>query len=69
MSSSENLFPHRSNADGTNDSICGTCFGTVGSGMTEAELGLEESKHACDQALLARRRNERGLLKRENPSV
>jgi hypothetical protein len=65
MSSNENHFPHRSNPNGTYDSICGICFGTVGSGMTEIELGIEESNHACDQVMMARRRDERGRLVRE----
>jgi hypothetical protein len=62
---STDSFPRRSNPNGSYDSICGICFGTVGSGMTEAELGIEESNHTCDQVVLARRSGERGHLVRE----
>jgi hypothetical protein len=38
-------FPHRLNRDGTYDSICQTCFNTVGTGRTEAELAQAEKRH------------------------
>jgi hypothetical protein len=41
-------FPHRHNADGTFDSICPTCFATVGTNRNEAILRLHELAHDCN---------------------
>ena len=46
------LYPHRHNADGTYDSICRTCYRTVGSSRSEDELGMLEELHVCMKAHL-----------------
>jgi hypothetical protein len=40
-------FQHRSNDDGTWDSICLGCYRTVASTRQEPWLAYEESIHAC----------------------
>jgi hypothetical protein len=40
-------FQHRSNNDGTCDSICLLCYRTVASTRQEPWLAHEESTHAC----------------------
>jgi hypothetical protein len=47
------LFPHRQNRDGSLDSICITCFATVGSASTDAELSDFDKKHVCDPGQLS----------------
>jgi hypothetical protein len=49
----EDSFVHRSNPDGTTDSICKRCFVTVCTSMGEAKLAFEERKHVCDPDVLA----------------
>jgi len=44
-----NYFPHRRNWDGTFDSICPSCFATIATTETEAELAMAEDKHVCDR--------------------
>ena len=46
--SSGTNFPHRSNEDGSIDSICPRCFATVGSSMWEADLEELEKNHICN---------------------
>jgi hypothetical protein len=41
-------FAHRSNKDGTIDSICPICFATVATARNEAALKMAEIKHVCD---------------------
>lgn len=41
-------FVHRSNRNGTTDSICRSCFITVATATWEAELERKERVHACD---------------------
>jgi hypothetical protein len=53
----EAFFPHRRNRDGSYDSICLTCFATVGSAGTQEELVKCEKKHVCKPSRVA----ERGL--------
>jgi hypothetical protein len=53
----EPFFPHRRNRDGSYDSICLTCFATVGSG-TQEELVKRDKEHVCESSGVA----ERGLL-------
>jgi len=43
-----NNFQHRSNRDGTHDSICTTCNFTVASMRQEFELARYEDIHLCD---------------------
>ena len=40
-------FAHRTNPDGTIDSICKTCFLTVGTAEEAAALQELESNHKC----------------------
>jgi|HubBroStandDraft_2_1064218.scaffolds.fasta_scaffold378028_2 hypothetical protein len=40
-------FAHRTNANGTTDSICLKCFLTVASGKTGDDLGESEKTHNC----------------------
>lgn len=46
-------FAHRCNADGTFDSICLFCFHTVGTTVTELELGSYEAQHQCNLSTAA----------------
>jgi len=48
------LFTHRSNPDGTIDSICRSCFITVARAFWEADLERDEHCHVCDPVDLAR---------------
>jgi hypothetical protein len=41
-------FPHRRNLDGVYESICATCFATVGKSENEAELLTCERAHIGD---------------------
>jgi hypothetical protein len=46
------LFPHRTNHDGTVDSICSKCFQTVASWPAVSDLALAEGRHRCDVNLM-----------------
>jgi hypothetical protein len=41
-------FVHRSNPDGTIDSICRQCFATVCTSIREDQLECAEKDHVCD---------------------
>jgi hypothetical protein len=41
-------FAHRTNRDGTIDSICKTCFVTVGTALEAPPLRDIEDRHTCD---------------------
>lgn len=41
-------FKYRENVDGTLDSICLACLGTVGSAAAESDLKLVEREHVCN---------------------
>jgi hypothetical protein len=59
MATASNLiFHHRLNSDGSTDSICPVCFGTVASVMDPSELAFEELNHICTKSFLA----DRGLI-------
>jgi hypothetical protein len=45
-------FVHRTNPDGTIDSICKACFVTIASSMWEADLESAEGVHICGEARL-----------------
>ncbi len=47
-------FAHRSNLDGTVDSICPRCIATLATAYDEAELRIFEQQHICDPALVER---------------
>jgi hypothetical protein len=53
MVSNESFF-HRSNKDGTIDSICTRCYVTVGTAHNESELSEIEYNHTCDPYWLLR---------------
>lgn len=60
-------FVHRSNRNGTTDSICKECFCTVATSLWEAELERKEGAHACDPWTVERFRK---MVKREvRPAV
>jgi hypothetical protein len=40
-------FPHRRNLNGSYDSICTVCHGTVATSRNENELSWHEQNHAC----------------------
>ena len=54
-------FPHRSNKDGTIDSICPGCFVTVGTATWEADLENLEPDHICDPEKVRHFQRERKL--------
>lgn len=41
-------FAHRSNPNGTTDSICKQCFLTIGTASQKADLGAAEEAHKCE---------------------
>jgi hypothetical protein len=47
-----NFFQLRHNLDGTHDSICCVCCGTVARTWEEFELARHELAHTCDPAQL-----------------
>jgi hypothetical protein len=51
--SKDPLFVHR-HIQPRFDSICTTCFMTIASGNTEAELAEDEAQHACREEDLHR---------------
>jgi hypothetical protein len=50
-------FFHRRNADATIDSICGLCFNTAASALSEEELRAQEAHHRCPDGAIWRRSN------------
>ncbi len=48
MPNTSHPFAHRANRDGTIDSICKTCFVTVGTAEETAALEELESDHKCE---------------------
>jgi hypothetical protein len=59
MQSTFSQFPHRSNKDGSIDSICPHCFATIGTATWEAELEVMEAAHVCESAQLQLLEEER----------
>ena len=49
MPNTSHPFAHRTNLDGTIDSICKTCFMTVGTAEEAAHLEELERIHKCDE--------------------
>ena len=47
-------FPHRSNKDGSFDSICPSCLATIICVRHESELSVHEDAHVCDPVRLTR---------------
>ena len=45
-------YPHRRNHDGSFDSICPTCFATIGHTKSERELADAEQNHSCERTFL-----------------
>ena len=48
MPNTSNPFAHRTNADGTIDSICKTCFVTVGTAQEAPALKIIEDSHTYE---------------------
>jgi len=48
MSDNSMMYPHRLNEEGSYDSICRECFGSVVRGKSEGELAAYEEAHICD---------------------
>jgi len=49
MNAAGNLeVAHRMNADGTFDSICMSCFLTIGTAENEPSLAGQEKRHQCN---------------------
>jgi hypothetical protein len=53
MEKSSNGFPQRKQEDGTFDSICPICFGTIATSGDLASLEREERNHVCEDLDLA----------------
>lgn len=47
-------FAHRTNRDGTTDSICRYCFATVCTSTWETDLTQAERNHVCDPSVVSR---------------
>ena len=60
MAVKSKLLPRKRNKDGSYDSICLTCFATVGGCGPDGQLPDHHKAHVCDSAFLA----ERGLFTR-----
>lgn len=60
MAVTSKLHPRRRNKDGSYDSVCFTCFATVGDCQPDGRPGQLDKHHVCDSAFLA----ERGLFTR-----
>jgi hypothetical protein len=59
------FFPHRRNRDGSFDSICITCFATIASAESDAELAVCDKKHICDPSVLSDQANFRRHMQAE----
>jgi hypothetical protein len=55
---SQHGFTHRYNSDGTIQSICLSCFRTVGTETHEAALATSEAMHVCELEEALRRFRE-----------
>lgn len=60
MVANPNRYPRKRNKDGSYDSICLTCFATVGHSKFECGPLEDTHTHICDSAFLA----ERGIFTR-----
>ena len=57
-------FPHRTNPDGTIDSICPHCYVTIGTAEWDSDLAAMEAAHLCDPALLKHYQEQSGTTKK-----
>jgi hypothetical protein len=57
-------YPHRTNSDGTIDSICPRCYMTIGTSVWEFELEEFEAAHICDADRFEHFDDERRDIKR-----
>ena len=64
---SSSRFPHRTNRDGTIDSICPHCFATIGTSTWEADLEDIEAAHICDPARLTYYKERRKPVAKDAP--
>ena len=53
-------FAHRTNRDGTTDSICRYCFATVSTSIWETDLAQAERGHICDPSVVSRLKKAAG---------
>jgi hypothetical protein len=58
------FFPHRRNPDGCFDSICLTCFATIGTAKTARDLRGDEKNHVCNPSTLSQRAFDRSVIER-----
>jgi|GEM_PF-2462576 len=58
MASKPRLYSNRLNKDGSSDSICLTCFATVGGCEHDRQRAQHDKAYICDSAFLA----ERGIF-------
>ena len=58
MASKPRLYPNRTNQDVSHDSICLTCFATIGGVKSNGQFAQHDKTHVCDSAFLA----DRGIL-------
>jgi hypothetical protein len=49
MSAASARFFHRSNTDGSYDSICMTCYRTIDTQRWETALAIQENAHVCNE--------------------
>jgi hypothetical protein len=61
-------FTHRRNPDGTFDSICMSCFQTVGHEVRESDLAAAEANHKCIVKLIELRPPKKSPEPEEAPS-
>jgi hypothetical protein len=58
--------PHRRNRDGSYDSICLSCFATIASGKSEAELWKDDRAHTCKPSTLLQRAFDENFWSNKN---
>lgn len=60
-------FAHRTNVNGSFDSICLLCFQTIATALTENELVKIEGRHSCLQKPAGPPRKEPRVIRLESP--
>jgi hypothetical protein len=69
MAAKSKLLPRKRNQDGSYDSICLTCFATVGGCGPDGQLPGHEKAHVCDSAFLAERGIFTSTQSNQNPTA
>ena len=62
-------YPHRTNPNGTIDSVCPDCLITIATSTWEAELEYAEASHICENERLAYFERQRSIPFRTNQFV